>query len=446
VADTTKVPGGSISPTGEVRHGRRSRRDWVVDSLVLLLAVLVGLFLLLVTLSPAQDSGFVSPSPSVVVADVVLGALVCLSLWWRRRLPVTLALLGTAVSVVSTTSIAAVAVLLFTVALHRRWVWSVPVVLANVVASVIYWVAWTDGTLGWVVFLFFTVAGTAVLAALLALGMFVRARRLLMASLRERAERAEAEQARSAQVARLGERTRIAREMHDVLAHRISLVSMHAGALEFRPDADPEEVAVAAGVIRRNAHLALEDLREVIGVLRSDSDLPDASSADDGGRPQPSLASLDTLLGEVRAAGVGVRAQVELPGDDGTGSSSGLPLTTSRTAYRVLQQGLTNARKHGRGGVVDVRVHGRPGEGLVAEVSNALRPARGPAAAGRTGPGGSRSPDDGRSRTGSSTAEQLPGGGRGLVGLAERTMLAGGRMEHGVEGEAFRLRVWLPWT
>lgn len=409
------------SPTGEVRR-RRSRRDWVVDSLVFALAVLGGFVMLVIASAPVDDAGIVPFTPLTVAADIALGAVACLSLWWRRRYPVTLALLATAASVVSTTSIFAVLILVFTVALHRRWVWTVPVVAAQVVASIAYWLAWTDGTLGWVVGLAVTVAGVAMLAAVIALGMFVRARRQLVASLRERAERAEAEQARSAQAARLGERTRIAREMHDVLAHRISLVSMHAGALEFRPDAEPDEVAVAAGIIRHNAHLALEDLREVIGVLRSDPGLPDATDTDSGSRPQPSLEALEPLLAETRATGATVHSHVDLP--DGTAD---LPLTTSRTAYRVLQEGLTNARKHGRGGVVRVRVGGRPGEGVSVEVSNALRPARG-------------TPGHGTAPT-----APVPGTGRGLVGLAERTMLAGGRMEHGVEGDAFMLRVWLPW-
>lgn len=419
---STAGAGQWTSPTGEVRR-RRSRRDWVVDSSVFVAAVLGGLAMLVIASDPVPDSGIVPFTPLTATADVALGALACLSLWWRRRYPVTLALLTTAMSVVSTTSVFAVMALVFTVALHRRWVWTVPVVVAQVVASAAYWLAWTDGTLGWVVGLSFTVAGVAMLAAVIALAMFVRARRQLVASLRERAERAEAEQERSAQAARLGERTRIAREMHDVLAHRISLVSMHAGALEFRPDAEPDEVAVAAGIIRHNAHLALEDLREVIGVLRSDSALPDATDTDSGSRPQPSLEALEPLLAETRGIGATVQAEVDLP--DGT---AGLPLTTSRTAYRVLQEGLTNARKHGRGGVVRMRVAGRPGDGVTLEVSNALRPGHG-------APGSVAGPDG-----------QVPGAGRGLVGLAERTMLAGGRMEHGVEGDAFMLRVWLPWT
>jgi len=98
--------------------------------------------------------------------------------------------------------------------------------------------------------------------------MATRAR--LVGSLRERVDRAEAERLLREERARAAERTRIAREMHDVLAHRISLLSLHAGALEFRPDASPEEIAEAAGVIRRSAQAALQELREVVGVLRED--------------------------------------------------------------------------------------------------------------------------------------------------------------------------------
>ena len=125
-------------------------------------------------------------------------------------------------------------------------------------------------------------------------GLFVRARRALVRSLRDQAERAEDE-------ARAAERRRIAREMHDVLAHRLSLLSVHAGALEFRPDAPPEEVAEAAGVIRDSARAALDELRGVIGVLR-----------EDGGEsftepPQPTIADLAALVEETGGPGCGSR-------------------------------------------------------------------------------------------------------------------------------------------
>src|SRR4029079_4995764 len=111
---------------------------------------------------------------------------------------------------------------------------------------------------------FFAVWSAYAIVAL-ALGSFVRVRRELV-------DRLHAEQQLRVRDARLTERARIAREMHDVLAHRISLLSVHAGALEVSPDASPEEVAKAAGVIRTSARAAQQDLREVLGILRADPD------------------------------------------------------------------------------------------------------------------------------------------------------------------------------
>ena len=159
-------------------------------------------------------------------------------------------------------------------------------------------------------------------------------------SRRERARRAEAEQQLLVEQARHAERTRIAREMHDVLAHRISLLSLHAGALEFRPDAPPEEVARAAAVIRASAHQALEDLRAVIGVLR------DGADGEAPQPPQPTLAALPGLLEESRAAGMRLHADVRVA------DLAAVPDAVGRHALRIVQEALTNARKHatvGRG-------------------------------------------------------------------------------------------------
>ena len=124
----------------------------------------------------------------------------------------------------------------------------------------------------------------AAYAALVGWGQLARARRALIASLRERARRAEAEQGRRVAEARTAERTRIAREMHDVLAHRLSLLATYAGALEYRPDAPPEQLARAAGVVRAGVHQALDELREVIGVLREEDH-------GDGDRRRPAAAA-----------------------------------------------------------------------------------------------------------------------------------------------------------
>jgi signal transduction histidine kinase len=197
--------------------------------------------------------------------------------------------------------------------------------------------------------------------------------------------------------------------MHDVLAHRISLLSLHAGALEFHPDASPEEIARAAGVIRTSAHDALEDLRAVIGVLREGSDGAGPE------RPQPTLSDLPALIEESREAGMQVRFERELP-DPGE-----VPVATGRSAYRIVQEGLTNARKHARGAAVEVTVAGTAGTGLTIEIRNRLP-------------------------VGVAAASEIPGTGTGIVGLAERASLVGGRLEHGRTASGdYRLWVWLPW-
>jgi len=241
--------------------------------------------------------------------------------------------------------------------------------------------------------------------ALLGWGTVLRARRALLDSLRERARRAEAEQGRRIAEARAQERAQMAREMHDVLAHRLSLLATYAGALEYRPDAPPEQLARAAGVVRTGVHQALDELRGVIAVLRDD-DSPDGTAP-----PQPGLADVPKLVAESRDAGVLVEF------DDRTGGVEPPPVI-GRTAYRVLQEALTNARKHASGAPVGVWLVGEPGSGLELEVS---------------------------SRLGVATTGLVPGSGTGLVGLTERVRLAGGRLDQERTAAEFRLRAWLPW-
>src|SRR5687767_3441952 len=238
---------------------RRSGQDWFVDVTAFILSVGVGA--LLIATNPDRDT----IGPVFHAFDIAAGLLSCLALWWRRRWPVQIAVITAVFSVFSVTTAIAGTIMLFTVAVHRPARTVAGVTVLNLVAAYLFMLVRPDPTTPWGV--------TAVISALLvtgtvAWGMFVRARRQLVMSLRERAERAEAEQHLRVDQARQHERARIAREMHDVLAHRISLLSLHAGALEFRPDAPPNEVARAAGVIRASAHDALEDLRTVIGVLR----------------------------------------------------------------------------------------------------------------------------------------------------------------------------------
>jgi signal transduction histidine kinase len=222
--------------------------------------------------------------------------------------------------------------------------------------------------------------------------------------------------------------------MHDVLGHRLSLLSVHAGALEFRPDASAEEIAGAAKVIRENAHLALQDLREVIGVLR----------APVGELPQPTLADVRQLVAESGRAGMRVDLRQETNG--------AVPDLVGRTAYRIVQEALTNARKHAPGADVRVALTGAPGQGLTVEVAN-QPPGPGPAGEPHPDPPLPGSPVGERSPTAGSgpgvvhsPGPAANGPGQGLAGLAERVALAGGRLEHGpTPSGGWRLAAWLPW-
>jgi signal transduction histidine kinase len=389
-------------------HARRSSRDWVVDTLCFVpslgWAVLAGTDLM--ATDPEVLPQWIGTPAWLAWTDLVAGMALATALWWRRRFPVQLTLVAMVFGIFSISAALASMILFFTVAVHRRFGVTAVVGVGAVLSSASFTMLRPEAnssfgeSLGWSI---------AFLAITMLWGMVVRSRRQLVVSLRDRAERAESEQQLRVTQARAMERTRIAREMHDVLAHRISLLSLHAGALEIHPDAAPAEVAGAAGVIRASAHQALQDLREVIGVLR------EPAAGDTPERPQPTLCELPALAEESRAAGVKVHLdlRVDDPGQ--------LPPGTGRAAYRIVQEGLTNARKHAPGTAVGVRVGGAAGIGLTIEIRN-------PA------PIGTRA------------AAAIPGTGTGLVGLAERATLAGGRLTsgRGTDGE-FTLSAWLPW-
>lgn len=395
-------------PTGPGTR-RRTPRDWGVDVVCFLFALMC----VALTHDDAVqgDPAFaLNAGPDWLVGvDFWVGLAACGALWLRRRWPVGLALVMLPVALFSVTAFGAMLVVLFTVAVHRPFPVVGAIFAAHLVVTPLSLLIRPDPDLSVSTA---TVFVGAVLAATVAWGMFVRARRQLIVSLRERAERAEAEQQLRVAQARQLERTRIAREMHDVLAHRISLLSLHAGALEFRPDAAPQEIARAAGVIRGSAHAALEDLRAVIGVLRADTV---AESAGEPEPPQPALADVPALVRESRAAGM----RVDLTGE--VTAPEAVPTGLGRTGYRIVQEGLTNARKHAPGAAVVVEVTGAPGDGLTVRITN-------------------------RWPVGGGTGTEIPGTGTGLVGVGERVTVAGGRLEYGRDDTGdFRLAVWLPW-
>jgi len=398
--DRSPLPAGVISDADHdpVRPAGRTVRGRVVDAACFLLAV--GVVVLTLADSRAQH---IAPGPLTV--DLVLGGLCSLGVWLRRRWPVGLAVAAGLVSVYATSAGGAALIALFTVAVHRRFAVVAPIAAGCALVPFLTLLVRPDVPVGSPSEI---VLGVVVGVAVLAWGMFVRARRQ---SLRERAGRVEAEQELRVAEARQGERNRIAREMHDVLAHRLTLLSLHAGALELRPDAAPEEVARAAGVVRDSAYQALEDLREVIGVLRAGVDRSDETPE----RPQPTLADLPDLVDQSRRAGMTVRLDCQ------TDALAAVPAGVGRSAYRIVQEGLTNARKYAPDGEVAVTVRATPGDGVTVEIRN-------PCPMG----------------TGGGTA--IPGAGIGLIGLTERAALAGGRLEHGpTPAGEFRLWAWLPW-
>jgi signal transduction histidine kinase len=376
---------------------QRSRRDWLVDWGIFVIAIAGGGLALASSIRHGLHG-------TLLAVDVILGAGVTLALWWRRRWPVALALAMLPLGLLSSSAGPAGVFFLYTVAAYRRWQAAVLIVLLGFALLPAEHAVHPQGdSLSSSSDLFFGVLFAAVVVAW---GMFRRSRRQTK---REQLGRAEAEEQLRVEQIRHAERERIAREMHDVLAHRISLLSLHAGALEFRPDAAPEEIARAAAVIRASAHQALEDLRAVIGVLR------DGADGETPQPPQPTLAALPGLLDESRAAGMGLHADLRVA------DLAAVPDPIGRHALRIVQEALTNARKHAASAPVDLRIEGAPGNGLTIEVRN-------PApvlAAGRP---------------------KIPGSGAGLVGLAERAALSGGHLEHGLDEDGeFRLRAWLPW-
>ncbi|WP_026128751.1 sensor histidine kinase [Nocardiopsis halophila] len=421
----------------------RSVRRWALDVLVFLFVFAWAPLMVLV--AAAEEVPRQVP-PALVTLDQLAWLVSLGAVWLRRRWPVGVAVVLVALSTFSEFAGGAMLVALYGAALRRPPRTALVIGGAASAAALVFGVLRPDPALPYAFNLLFSlVAGGGTSFAVLGWGMYARTRRSLVDSLRERAVRAEGE-ARAqaervrlaereavllAERARLAERERITREMHDVLGHRLSLLSVHAGALEYRRDAPPEEVARASGVIRESAHRALEDLREVIGMLRSDGPDGVAGGADGAGgapgleeagpgeRPQPGLEAVGGLVEESRQAGMDVALEEEV------GAPGEAPGAVGRSAYRIVQECLTNARKHAPGARVAVRVSGGPGAGLEVEVVSGPP---GEAGGGSAPPAGA-------------------GSGSGLVGLAERAELSGGRLEHGRRADGgFGVRAWLPWA
>ncbi|MGA8114255.1 MAG: histidine kinase [Actinocatenispora sp.] len=332
------------------------------------------------------------------LADAGLGVTGLVLMRWRRRWPWQIALATALLTSFSHIATGPAQVAYVSLCTHRRWRQVVPL-------AAVSWLclltrsSWHGTAQTTAISL---VTGTAILGGLTVFGLYLRGRRDLAVSEYQAALAVERAQLQRIEQAKMAERAQIAREMHDVLAHRISLLAMLAGGLAYRTDLGAEETRRAALSIQENAHQSLNELRTVLRTLRPEGS-PEA--------PQPTLADLGALFDEVRAAG----QQVEV--DDTIDQRELLPPQTGRHAYRIVQEALTNARKHAPGSRVRTELAGRPGDALRIRVTN---------------------PTYFRRPTG-------PGGRLGLVGLAERTRMAGGVIQHGDEGGRFVLDARLPW-
>lgn len=420
---------------GALRPARRSPTVWGTAA-VLVACAAVGLLLLMLTFgfqleelpaaSPEQDAVLAG----LLVLDLGVGAVVlALVPLVRRRVPLWAALLVAGGTVISVLAVPAALVTITWVA-ARRSTRDALLVAGSVVVAAVLGERLNTLVLGLPVTpVWQLVAVATLIVAVPCLIGIVRGRREAetaalereaasiqrehAALLRQREAEQRETEARLAQ-AREAERTRIAREMHDSLAHQLSVIAVHAGVLEYRADLDPEATRRAAATVGAAARDAASELRQVLGVLRA---------GQDGAQPLPDLQRLPDLLApDVR---------LELGESTVSADFDAVPAPVSRHAYRIVQEGLTNARKHAPGREALVRIEVTPTEGVRIEIRN-VQAGDGP------GLGSGRSADP---LVGLGTL----GSGLGLEGLAERARLVGGWCRAGREAEDFVLRAWLPW-
>ncbi|WP_432039330.1 sensor histidine kinase [Streptomyces cucumeris] len=406
----------------------------------------------------AEGVGFAQDARIPTLLGVVLGGVVGSTLVLRRRWAIAVVLISIAVTP------AEMGLLLGVVGLYTLAASEVPrritAVLAGMAGSgtlIITMIrfqedikkdGWEPGL--WVVPLVSVVMALGMTTPPVLLGLYVRARRRLVESLRERADGLERELSlladraeERAEWARNEERTRIAREMHDVVAHRVSLMVVHAAALQAVALKDPEKASKNAALVGDMGRQALTELRQMLGVLRSEDGRRPGTAAAAPAAPEerrvplaavavaataaaqaseaerdsddlggPTLAELEALVGQSRAAGMTVELSVE-------GEERGYAARVEQTAYRVVQEALTNVHKHAPGASARVRVAHRPDE-IAVLVEN------GPSERGAADAG-------------------LPSGGNGLVGMRERVSTLGGGFVSGpTEAGGFRVSAVIP--
>nr|WP_308800878.1 sensor histidine kinase [Streptomyces polyasparticus] len=401
-------------------------RDWLMaHPLAFDAALAVAVLACMVTASFVEPYGVHGPhfgrapeAISVVLMVASAGALV-----FRRRAPLLVLILTVAATLVELTTgdqrapvMMAVVIALFTVASMTdrptTWRFALPIMAvmtaAAMLTSKLPWYAQENlGVVAW--------SGLAAAA-----GDALRSRRAFIDAIRERAERAERTREQEALRRVAEERLRIARDLHDVVAHHIALVNVQAGVASHVMDKRPDQAKEALAHVREASRSALNELRATVGLLRQSGD-PEAPT-----EPAPGLARLDDLLDTFRAAGL----PVELVHND---NGEQLQAAVDLAAYRIIQEALTNVQKHaGMGAKAEVSVL-RVSRNLEITVLDNGGTGRG----ADTGAGASVDEDDKPSPT--------PEGGHGLIGMRERVSALGGTCTTGPRyGGGFRVHAILP--
>jgi len=248
------------------------------------------------------------------------------------------------------------------------------------------------------------IVAAVLIAASVGSGLIMRSRQDLVVTQGHAAAAQQSTAVLTDQLGRQAERDLIAREVHDVIGHRLSLLSLHAGGLEVAAGADPR-LAQSAALVRDSAQHAMEDLRSLLRVLREPGATATSRTA------TPSLADLPEVVEETVMGGMPVVSTIYLT------QAEEADQLLARAVYRIVQELLTNARRHAPGAPVRLLVQGGPAEGIRIETANRL------------------------------TGEPPRPRGNGLTGISERVTLLGGTMRSGLDVEqAFRVAVWLPWT
>lgn len=399
-------------------RGLRAFRAWLrtrpraADALLAVGLLLVGLPELFLEELPDHSGYEQFRDPDVL--NALLVTVVTMSLAWRRRhpLPVLLFIIGGELAMAvagyppSVADVAAFLIAVYSVAAHRGLAQSA---LGGVLGSVyflVYLVLAPVESSPLVI-----VTDCALVVGVWVLGRNLRLRRAYFAELEDRAARLERARGTDARAARIEERSRIARELHDVVAHHVSVMTVQAGAARRIIDRDAGSAREAMSTIEEVGRTALSEMRRIVGVLRTDRD------AEREGRelaPQPGLGDLGELLDNVRETGLAVQLWIE---GEARSPSPGVDVA----AFRLIQEALTNTLKHaGPQARAWVRLYYGDRD-LTVEIE-----------------------DDGRG-TATFVADNEDNPGHGLVGMYERVALYGGELKIGPRvGGGFGVRARFP--